>query len=590
MTSHELRQKFLNFFESKDHQLIPSSSLVPENNPSVLFTTAGMFPLIPYLLGDKHPQGTKLVDVQKCIRTDDIDEVGDAVHHTFFEMLGNWSLGEYFKEESIRQSFEFLTGEKYLNISLDKLAFSVFTGDADAPYDKESYDLWLSLGIDEKRIAKLPKEDNWWIAGETGPCGPDTEIFYWTGDTDAPENFDAEDKRWVEIWNNVFMEYNRTADGKYEKLAQQNVDTGMGLERTLAVLNGFDDNYKTDLFAPIISEIEEISGKKYADFTKEFRIIADHIRAATFAINDGVTPSNKGAGYIVRRLIRRAIVKANQIGIADNFTNIIAQKVFEIYDGAYEFKVDETLVELEKEENKFRKTLAQGLKILASHKQIDGKIAFDMYQSYGLPIEIILEEAKNLNIAVADSTHDEYQNLLKAHQELSRTASAGMFKGGLADTGEETTKLHTAAHLLLAALRKVLSEKVEQKGSNITPERLRFDFSWGEKMTDEQIKEAEDLVNENIQKDLLVSMEEMKLEDAYACGAMGVFGSKYADLVKVYTISPSTPDGRSGSRDFVSREICGGPHVSNTGVLGHLKIIKEESSSAGVRRIKAILE
>ncbi len=611
MDSKTARKKYLEFFEKNNHKIISSASLVPENDPTVIFTTAGMHPLVPYLLGENHPHGSRLTSAQKCIRTDDIDEVGDKVHHTFFEMLGNWSLGDYFKEEAIKWSYDYLTAKEYLNIPVEKLAFSVFAGDDDAPFDDESYKIWLGLGIKPERIAKLPKKNNWWgPAGETGPCGPDTEMFVWTGEGEAPNNFQEteSDPRWVEIWNDVFMQYEKIKENdilKFIKLKQHNVDTGMGLERSLAIMNGVDDNYRTDLFWPLILEIETLSGYKYGDKTdeyhigigeqcwvdtrKNFRIIADHVKAATFAISDGAIPSNKFRGYIVRRLIRRAIVKANQIGISDNFTTKIAEKVFEIYDGVYfgadaaggsfaSGTQDDIVNELEKEENKFRRTLHTGLKVLQSKEALAAQDLFNLYQSFGLPIEISVEEAKSRNIDISNETIEQFNNLLRAHQELSRTASAGMFKGGLADAGEITTKYHTATHLLAAALRQVLGDHVSQKGSNITAERMRFDFSHPEKMTPEQIEQVEKIVNQKIAADLTVDLQEMALEEARESGAMGVFDNKYGDRVKVYSIG-----------DF-SKEMCGGPHVGHTGELGHFKIQKEEASSSGVRRIKAILE
>ncbi|MFA5927432.1 MAG: alanine--tRNA ligase [Patescibacteria group bacterium] len=584
MTASELRQKFIDFFKEKGHTVIPSASLVPENDPSVLFTTAGMHPLVPYLLGEKHPGGSRLTDVQKCIRTDDIDEVGDKFHHTFFEMLGNWSLGDYFKKEAVEWSYEFLTSREWLGLSKERLAVSVFEGDKDAPFDEEVYGIWLELGIVPSRIAKLPKKDNWWgPAGLTGPCGPDTEMFYWTGGSDVPEKFDPSDNNWVEIWNDVFMQYNKTVDSRFEPLSQKNVDTGMGLERALAVVDGFDDDYRTELFLPIIKKIEEISGKNYEESTKEFRIIADHIKAAVFAIADGVSPSNKDRGYIVRRLIRRAIVKARGLGITNNFTSDLAEPVFETYAGVYSFSLQEVISELQKEETKFRKTLEEGLKLIASYKQIDGKVLFDLYQSFGLPVEISLEEAKNCSAVIEGETMKQFNDLLRAHQELSRTASAGMFKGGLSDASDVVTKYHTATHLLNAALRKVLGDHVYQKGSNITAERLRFDFSHPDKMTPEQISAVESLVNDQISANLSVNREEMTMEDAQSSGAIGVFESKYGEKVKVYTIGQAIDD-------YFSKEICGGPHASRTGELGRFKIIKEEASSAGVRRIKAVLE
>ncbi|MFA4996018.1 MAG: alanine--tRNA ligase [Patescibacteria group bacterium] len=601
MRASELRKLFLQYFEKKGHKVIPSASLVPENDPTVLFTTAGMHPLVPFLIGENHPEGKRLVNAQRCIRTDDIDEVGDKIHHTFFEMLGNWSLGDYFKDEAIEMSFEFLTSPEWLNIDKSKFAVSVFVGDDDAPFDQEAYDKWISLGIDPKRIAKLPKKNNWWgPAGETGPCGPDTEMFYWTGEGEVPKIFQetCDDPDWVEIWNDVFMQYDKTSEGKFEILKQKNVDTGMGFERTLAVMNGLDDNYRTDLFLPIIEKIEEISGKKYNDNEKEFRIIADHIKAAVFAINDGVLPSNKGAGYVVRRLIRRAIVKGQQLGIKDNFTSRLADVVFGIYDRVYysssvseksdssrqvsNNKKNDIKKELEKEEAKFRKTLQEGLKIIEEKKEVSGKILFDLYQSFGLPLEISIEEFKHKNIDVNDEAIQQYNNMLEEHKQLSRTASAGMFKGGLADDGEIAVKYHTATHLLHQALRQVLGEHVQQKGSNINSERLRFDFTHTDKMTPEQISEVENIVNEQIEKDLSVTMEEMSPEEAKKQGALGFFEHKYGDKVKVYTIGSAD--------DYFSREICGGPHVENIGTLGHFKIKKEESSSAGVRRIKAVLE
>ncbi len=562
--------------------MIPSASLVPsETDPSVLFNTAGMQPLVPFLMGAEHEHGKRLASAQKCMRTDDIDEVGDSVHHTFFEMLGNWSLGDYFKEESIVWSLEFLTDEKWLGIDKSKLAVSVFAGDDDAPFDQEAYDLWLGHGMSENKIAKLPKKHNWWgPAGATGPCGPDTEIFYWTGVGEAPDNFQetCDDPHWVEIWNNVFMQYEKTIDDSFVPLAQKNVDTGMGLERTTAVIQGLDDNYRTELFWPIIEKIEEISGRKYEQNVREFRIIADHLKAAVFAIGDGVAPSNKDAGYVVRRLIRRAIVKGNQLEIKNNFISRVAEAVFGIYDGVYDLDQIKILSELEKEEAKFRSTLEAGLKILATKEELDGKTLFDLYQSYGLPSEISIEEGEKLNKNISNEAIDQLSNLMREHQELSRTASAGMFKGGLADASEMTTKYHTATHLLQAALRQVLGDDIFQKGSNITAERMRFDFSYPDKMTSEQISEVEKIVNEKITEDLQVTMTEMTVAEAKDSGALGVFDSKYGEKVKVYSIG-----------DF-SREICGGPHVAHTGELGHLRIVKEESSSSGVRRIKAVLE
>jgi len=594
MTSSEIRNKFLKFFEARGHTILSSASLVPENDPTVLFNTAGMQSLVPYLLGEKHPAGSRLTSAQKCLRTGDIDEVGDFTHHTFFEMLGNWSLGDYFKTESLKMSFEFLTSSDGLNLTKDRLAVSIFAGDKDAPFDDEAYKIWKDLGIAEARIARLPKKNNWWgPAGQTGPCGPCSEIFYWSGDIkDIPESFNDDNDLWVEIWNNVFMAYNRTIGGDFEPLAQRNVDTGMGLERTTAVLNNTPDNYQTDLFLNLIKKLEELSGQKYemnSATGRLFRIIADHLKAATFIIGDnkGITPANNDQGYIVRRLIRRAIRLARQLGItAEAWTGTLAEIVINDYQDIYPeltSNKDFIINELDKEEAKFEKTLANGLKEFAKaaleSQMISGAEAFLLFQSYGFPLEITVELAKEKGISV-DEVGFEVE--FKKHQDLSRTATAGKFKGGLADGGIETTRLHTAAHLLLAALKKVLGDTVSQKGSNITSERLRFDFAYGDKMTDDQIKAVEGLVNNEINKKLAVVCEEMSLDKAQASGATGVFASKYGEQVKVYKIG-------LGDK-FFSKEICGGPHVDNLGELGHFKIIKEEASSAGVRRIKAILE
>lgn len=574
MNSQKLRQDFLNFFKEKRHTIIPWASLLPENDPTALFTTAGMHPLVPFLLGEKHPGGKRLANVQICIRTDDINEVGDDVHHTFFEMLGNWSLGDYFKEEAIKLSFEFLTKE--LEIPLEKLAVSCFAGDNDAQRDGESSKIWESLGIKKERIAFLPKKDNWWgPAGQTGPCGPDTEMFYWSEKESAPAEFDPGDKRWVEIWNDVFMQYFKNMDGKYEPLPQKNVDTGMGLERTLSALNGLGDDYRTDVFWPIIQETEKLSGKKYEDYKKEFRIIADHIRAATFIIGDrrGVEPSNVKQGYVVRRLIRRAIRYGKTLALKEDFLSDLVIKVIEIYGNFYiEIKSKENYIidVIKKEQEKFEKTLEQGLKEFEK-----GRDAFILYTTYGFPIELTLEIAKERGINIDVKKFEEE---LKKHQELSRTASAGMFKGGLADAGEQAVKYHTATHLLLAALREVLGDHVFQRGSNINAERMRFDFSHPQKMTPEEIKKVEDIVNQKIKEDLPVVCQEMPLDEAKNRKIMGVFENKYGERVKTYAIS-----------EF-SKEICGGPHVKKTSELGKFRIIKEESSASGVRRIKAVLE
>jgi alanyl-tRNA synthetase len=602
MTSNELRQKYLDFFKSKEHAIIPSASLIPENDPTVLFTTAGMHPLVPYLMGENHPGGKRVANVQKCIRTSDIDEVGDAIHHTFFEMLGNWSFGDYFKKEAIEWSWEFLISPAWLNLDKKRLAVSVFKGDEDAPFDKEAFAIWKDIGISEKRIAKLPKKNNWWgPAGETGPCGPDTEIFYWTGQADTPAEFDPEDANWVEIWNNVFMQFNKNENESYELLSQKNVDTGMGLERILAALNGFSDSYKTDLYVNLIFKLEQLSGKEYGASpdqgdgatTKAMRIIADHIKAATFIIGDdkGVTPSNTDQGYIVRRLIRRAVRYGRQIGVKDEegqgWTKEIAKIVAHDFSGQYpELKknIDFVIKQLKEEEIKFNKTLERGERelenFLLTEEDLTGDIAFNLYQTYGFPLEMTEEIAKEKNKEL--KKRENFFVSMKKHQELSRTASAGMFKGGLADASEETKRLHTAAHLLLASLRKVLGDQVFQKGSNITAERLRFDFSYSEKMSKEQIEEVEKIVNKAIKDNLPVTCEELEIGEAKKKGAIGVFESKYSALVKVYTIG-------AAEKDTFSKEICGGPHVNKTGELGCFKIQKEESSSAGVRRIKAIL-
>ena len=583
ITRKQLIKKYLDFFKEKKHKEILNVSLVPQNDPTLLFTNCGMAPLVPYLLGQPHPLGKRVVNVQRSIRTIDIEEVGNKTHHTFFEMLGNWSLGDYFKKEAIEWSFEFLTSKKWLGIPLRKLSITVFTGDKDAPRDDYSVEVWKSLGIPVTRIAYLPKSENFWgPAGKTGPCGPCSEMFYWSGKGDAPKVFAPEDKRWVEIWNDVFMEYNKKEDGSYEKLAMQNVDTGLGVERVVAVLNGLDDNYLIDSFKQIIEKIEGISNKKYGEEEKEtraMRIIADHIKAATFIISDGITPGNIDQGYILRRLIRRAIRQGRILGIK-NFTKQVAEPVFITYNDYPELNENKEKImnELEKEEEKFLSTLEKGLKQFnkLTGNKINGKDAFLLYQTYGFPIEMRRELAKENSMVVDEGGFEEE---LKKHQKLSRTASAGKFKSGLADDSEATTKLHTASHLLLAALRTVLKDKnIFQKGSNITPERLRLDFSFSRKLTKEESKKVEDLVNEKIQKSCEVIKKEMSLKQAKKEKALGVFDKKYGDKVSVYIIE-----------DF-SKEICTGPHVKNTSELGHFKIKKEESSSAGVRRIKAILK
>jgi alanyl-tRNA synthetase len=602
ITREELLKKYRDYFKSKGHNWISGASLVPENDPTVLFTTAGMHPLVPYLMGEPHAEGKRLANVQKCIRTGDIDEVGDAIHHTFFEMLGFWSLGDYSKEKSIPYTWELFTD--VFGINKDRLAVSVFIGDENAPFDEESYNIWLGLGVSADRIAKLPKSENWWgPAGTTGPCGPDSEIFYWIGKEEPPKVFDSENKLWSEIGNNVFMQYNKTADGKYETLKQQNVDTGIGLARVLAILNGLDDNYQTELYKPFIDKIEEITNNKYEDNVKEFRIIADHLVAATFALSDGVVPANKGIGYIVRRLIRRSLTSLFLITNSESNSTLgkLYPKIVKIYGDDYpQLKDKKVLAAILEEEDKYSLMFYEAIKMIGSNTS--PKQLFNLYQSHGLYLQIafeVMEKRLGYKLSENEKNHyrDEFKKLLIEHQDLSRTASAGMFKGGLADAGEVTTKYHTATHLLQEALREVLGDHVSQKGSNITPERTRFDFSHPEKMTEDQIKKVEDLVNGWIKEDLPVTMEEMTVVEAKKAGAMGVFEDKYGSKVKVYSIgannpsagSMSSPQAGLGSRDFVSREICGGPHVTHTGEIGGIKIVKEEASSAGVRRIKAVL-
>ncbi|OGJ12856.1 alanine--tRNA ligase [Candidatus Pacearchaeota archaeon RBG_19FT_COMBO_34_9] len=557
----ELIGKYLDFFKSKNHKEIPNSPLIPENDPTVLFTTAGMHPLVPYLLGQKHPLGRKLCNVQKCIRTGDIKEVGDETHHTFFEMLGNWSLGDYFKKEAIEYSLEFLT--KILKISKDKLSVTCFKGGKEIPKDEEASKIWKSLGI--KKIKFLGKKDNWWgPAGNTGPCGPDTEMFV----------------NGVEIWNDVFMQYNKTVNGTYIPLAKKNVDTGMGVERTTAILNGLNDNYLTDCFFPIIENIEEISEKKYDKNKKAMRIIADHLKASVFIIADGIIPGNTEQGYVLRRLIRRAVIYGNELGIK-NFTSKVAEAVFDIYDDYRELTKNKKIIlhELEKEEEKFRLTLEKGInqfKKFSSNKKLSGKESFLLYQSYGFPLEMIEEECKKNKVKFRIEDFEKEQ---QKHQELSRTATEGKFKSGLSDNSEKTTRLHTATHILLAALRIVLNDdNIIQKGSNITSERLRLDFNFPRKLTSEEIKKVEDLVNAQIQKSCEVRRKEMSPAEAKKQGAIGIFDRKYGERVSVYEVE-----------DF-SKEICAGPHVKNTCEIGHFNITKEESSSAGVRRIKAVVE
>ena len=578
-----LKDLYINFFISKEHKQIPSAPVVPENDPSVLFNTAGMMPLIPYLMGQKHPYGTRLCDYQKCIRTNDLDEVGDTTHHTFFEMLGNWSLGDYFKQESIEWSFEFLT--KHLNIPVEKLAVTVFAGNELIPFDQESYDKWISLGIKPERIARTV-EDNFWIAGETGPCGPDTEIFYFRSTDEIPESFDPDDNRWVEIWNNVFMQFNKDKDGNITELPSKNVDTGMGVERTTAILEGVNDNYQSSIWKDVIELISNISGLKYEDNMKSMRIVADHLRTAVFISADpsSIKPSNTDQGYILRRLIRRAIRHAKTLGIDINsdWEQEIAKLLLEKYKAYYKELVDNYDVVLEvlkSEKVKFNRTLEKGLrefeKVTRNNEDLDGQTAFRLFDTYGFPLELTEELASERGLKV-DSLG--FKEKFKEHQEKSRTASQGKFKGGLAGDGEIETKYHTCTHLLNAALKVVVGPDVHQKGSNITAERMRFDFSCDHKLTDEEKAQAERLVNEWIEMGIPVTHEEMSKEDAIKSGAECMFIEKYPDIVTVYSIGE------------ISKELCGGPHVENTSELGKFRIKKEEASSAGVRRIKGVLE
>ena len=651
ITSTQLREMFQKFMESKGHHRIQSASVIPENDPTVLFTTAGMHPLVPYLMGTPHPAGTRLTDVQKCIRTGDIDDVGDPSHLTFFEMLGNWSLGDYFKKDAISWSWEFLTSPEYLGLDKDRLAFSVFAGDEDCPRDVESHDLWRSMGVKEDHIFYLPKENNWWgPAGITGPCGPDTEMFIITDKAPCGPNCSPACScgRYLEIWNDVFMQYNKQKDGSFQPLAKKNVDTGMGLERTICVLTGKKTVYETDAFAGILAKIAELSGKTYGEseeVTKAFRIIADHMRTSTFILGDdrGVSPSNTDQGYILRRLIRRAVRYGMQLGMPEGFTAQVAQVIIDQYKDVYpELERNSAFVleQLQLEEGRFARTLKQGEKEfekvyanavntrallesilaaadkaafareLAQQKKLrpspdmmpiieaanagdeaalvaalnarmatldtlDGRSAFKLYDTYGFPIEMTIELAAEKGLKVDEA---DFAERFKKHQELSHQGADQKFKGGLADHSEQTAKLHTATHLLHAALRKVLGDEVAQKGSNITAERLRFDFSFGRKVTPEELQQVEKLVNEAIQAKAPIICEEMTVPEAKAKGAIGLFESKYGEKVRTY---------KMGEFSF---EICGGPHATNTGDLGEFKIMKEESSSAGVRRIKAVLK
>ena len=582
----DVKEKYINFFISKGHKQIPSASIIPENDPTCLFNTAGMQPLVPYLMGEPHPLGTRLTDVQKCFRLTDLEEIGDKTHHTFFEMLGNWSLGDYFKKEAISWSFEFLTKE--LGLSVDRLAVTVFKGNHLVPLDEESATIWQSLGISKERIAYLGEEDNWWgPASTTGPCGPDTEIFYFRSEDEVPAKFDPEDKRWVEIWNNVFMQYNKDENGKLVLLDKKNVDTGMGVERITAVLENVTDNYQTSIFKDVIAKIEELSGAKYSDenSTRAMRIIADHLRAIVMIAGDdiGIKPSNTDQGYILRRLIRRVIRYAKTLNLKGDYDLILAKMYIDKYKKYYpELERNEKVIfnVLTEEKNKFAKTLEKGLKefsklVQKDAKEIPADIAFKLYDTYGFPIELTKELADELNMRIDTLA---FALKFKEHQEKSRASANQKFKGGLSSTSAMNVKYHTATHLLNAALKVVVSPDVHQKGSNITDERMRFDFSCDHKLSNEELEKVETLVNEWISADLDVKKIEMAKADALKSGAECMFIEKYPDIVTVYQIGD------------VSKELCGGPHVKKTSELGHFKIVKEESSSAGVRRIKAILE
>ncbi len=587
MKARELKDLFVNFFVSKNHVEIPSANLVPENDSTTLFISAGMQPLVPYFTGQPHPLGKRIVDVQKCLRTGDIDQVGDTYHHTFFEMLGNWSLGDYFKKEMISFSYEFLTKE--LKIDHQKLAVTVFAGNKESPKDAESYQYWLDQKISPDRINFV--KDNWWgPAGAFGPCGPDSEMFFWTDKDPVPAKFDSQDNRWLEIWNDVFLQYDKKSDGSFAPLVQKNVDTGMGVERTIAVLSGFpDDNYLSSIWQPIIKKIEEISSKKYTDNSRPIRVIADHIRSSVFLIADGVQPNNKEAGYVLRRLIRRAIHQGKTLGIKTNFTSIVAQAVLDNqsnYAGIYpelDLNKSKILETLNSEETKFRKTLDKGLneinKLISRNSQsgqgITGKEAFDLYQSFGFPVEMIQEELQKNNLTL-DLV--EFNRLKEDHIKQSQTLSAGKFKSGLGGNSEIITKYHTATHLLHTSLRKILGEHTHQSGSNITSERLRFDFNYDQKLTEEQLNQITNMVNEQINKKIPVVKETMSFPDAQKQGALAFFGTKYPEIVSVYTVG-----------DF-SKEVCTGPHVKNTGSLGKFLITKEESAGSGKRRIYAVLK
>lgn len=591
LTAKELRKMWIDFYKERGHAYIPSASLVPENDPSVLFTTAGMHPLVPYLLGEKHPLGKRLVDIQKCVRTGDIDDVGDDYHCTFFEMLGNWSLGDYFKKEKIAWSFEFLTSPKYLDINKDDLAVTVFAGDEDAPRDMESYNAWKSCGLKDSQIFFLPKEHNWWIlASGVGPCGPDSEMFIDTGKKKCSDSCSPACNcgKYIEIGNDVFMEFiKKSKDGELIQNPQKNVDTGFGFDRLLYISNGLESVYDSELFRPIINKIEKISGLKYnsSDETKRhMRIIADHIRASVFMISDGVVPLNVEQGYVLRRLLRRAMNSARNLGFEGERLVDLVEVVVNIYKDFYkELETNKTKIETEirLENEKFSKTLALGIrefeKVAKYTKDgvLNGKTAFRLYDTFGFPLELTKELAKEKNLKVDE---EGYKEAFKIHQEKSKANVDKVFKGGLADDSVQTTRLHTAVHLLQAALRHIISPDIYQKGSNITQERLRFDFNCDHKLTEEEKKKIEDFINDAIKKNIPVECKEMTLDEARNMGALGIFDNKYGEKVKVYIIGD------------VSKEICGGPHAKNTGELGRFRIVKEESSSAGVRRIKAVIE
>ena len=600
MNANELRSKYIEFFKSKNHVEISGQSLIPENDPSVLFTTAGMHPLVPYLLGEKHPAGTRLTDYQKCVRTGDIDEVGDPSHLTCFEMLGNWSLGDYFKKDSIAYSYEFLTSKDWLALDPRKISVTVFAGDENAPRDEDAANFWKAVGMPEDKIAYLPASDNWWAAGPTGPCGPDTEIFYWVGEGLPPagSNKGTDSANWMEIWNNVFMQFNRVDEKTLVPLPKQNVDTGMGLERTNCILQGKTSVYLTEVFQPIIQKIGELAGGYVygtdEEKDKSVRIIADHSRSSVFILGDqkGVTPDRVGAGYVLRRLIRRAVRHGMKLGIDKDFMAEVAAVVVENFKNAYpELEQNSAKVykELTAEEAKFRQTLKKGeaefQKMLPNlmknpKKIISGKVAYNLYETYGYPLELTQELGAENGFTVDVEGFKEAE---RKHQEASKTAEAGKAKGGIAEQSEAATKYHTATHLLQQALVNVLGPQVSQKGSNINAERMRFDFTFERPMTPEEIKKVEAIVNEKIKEDLPVTMEVMPLADAQAAGARALFTNKYGEDVMVYTV------GRDVKNDWFSKEVCGGPHVQHTAQIGDFKIEKEQSSSAGVRRIRATI-